>query len=181
MVENDEFNPRWQFQESDVKVKRGGGSFWSRLRSGDHSSRFTVDVPQGVDPYEFSDEVSTSIGQSVAPGTKLDEPGETPTKVRTLWQPSWVSKVRSRDREQSSVMVEADPDHMLSGRDGTSAGINYLTYPKQRKDDSWKVVTEKEPFGESSPVTNPLRFMVGTYVLDPHIRNQIEKARQHHD
>jgi hypothetical protein len=160
---------------SNVKLKRQG-NFFQNFFGGHHQSKYTVPVPEGMDPYEFSDHISTGIGKSAAPGAKLDKPGETPTLVKTIGQPSWVSKASSEDKSEHNVMVEADPNHLLGGKNGTSAGINYATHPKQKKNGQWKVVTEKESFGDSCPLLGPLRFFVGTTVIDPHIRNGMENV-----
>jgi len=164
---------------SNVKLKRGG-NFLQNFFTGHHQSTYTVPVPENMDPYEFSNHISTGLGKSVAPGAKLDKPGEIPTKVKTIGQPSWVSKASSEDNSEHNVMVEADPNHLLGGKNGTSAGINYHTYPKQKKNGKFKVVTEKESFGESCPLLNPLRFIVGSTVIDPHIKNGMENVYDQH-
>jgi hypothetical protein len=162
-------------KKPNVKLKRQG-NFFQNFWGGHHQSKYTVPVPEGMDPYEFSDHISTGIGKSAAPGAKLDKPGETPTLVKTIGQPSWVSKASSEDKSEHNVMVEADPNHLLGGKNGTSAGINYATHPKQKKNGQWKVVTEKESFGDSCPLLGPLRFLVGSTVIDSHIKNGMENV-----
>ncbi|MGN6108023.1 MAG: hypothetical protein ACTHU0_23145 [Kofleriaceae bacterium] len=148
----------------------GSGS----LLTGHHHAKFTTNVPQGVDPYEFSDRLSTNIGRRPAPsffgwGSTVNEPTETPSDCTTIFMPSLVSKASSEDKSEHSVMVEAKPGHILAGKNG-SAGINYGTTPRQLDDGQWVVDTEKDSFGDSSGWTGPIRYFVGSHVLNPHLK-----------
>lgn len=160
-----EFGYKPQKRPDHVKVKRGGSFF-----SGHHTAKFEVPVPDGKDPREFADQISTKIGSSPAPLSPVNVPTETPTPTRTIGMPSLVSKASSEDRTDHNVMVEAMPNHILSGKNGTAAGINYHTYPHQKKDGTQVVVTEKESYGDSRGVLGPLRYLVGTFGLNPHLK-----------
>jgi hypothetical protein len=80
-----------------------------------------------------------------------------PTPTKTIGMPSLVMS-----------------GHILSPNDGSSAGINYHTYPHTKKNGMEEVVTEKESYGDG-PLTT-LRYGGGTLLLDPHIQGHHESA-----
>ncbi len=145
--------------------------------TGHHSAQYKVPVPEGADPNAFSDHVSTSIGEKPAPFSPLNKPTETPTQTKTIGQPSFVSKASSQAKDDHVVDVEAHPEHVLGGKNGTSAGITYHTTPQQDKDGKWFVLTEKDSYGDSKHGSlNPFRHFVGSQVLDRHMSNTINNA-----
>ncbi len=171
---NDEQTP--SRPEPTTKMKRTNGLFGS-LWSGHHGARYSTPVPEGVDPNTAANAVSRSIATHPAPNlprpmqTPLVKPSEHPQQTYTMGQPAFVSQASSADHSENSVDVQADPDHILGGADGNATGITYSTTAKARKRGGHKIVTEKESYGNSTPLFNPLRALVGRYGLDPHMRN----------
>lgn len=149
---------------SPVKVKTSGDP-----STGHHYAKFKVLVPTGMDANELADMISTKIGSSPAPFSPTNKPTEIPTPTKTIGMPSLVSKASSEDNSDHNVQVQAMSGHILSPKDGSSAGINYHTYPHTKKNGKQEVVTEKESYGDGPFKT--LRYGVGTLLLNPHIES----------
>lgn len=172
---NDDYGPDNFIKPSDVTVK--DTSSWKDWLTGHHSATYTTSVPPGQNPAIFSEKIAKSIGSKPAPLSPTIVPTETPQLTNTIGQPSMVSLATSQDKSENNVNVEAMPDHILGGKKGTGAGINYSVSPGVDKQGTSIVTTTKESYGDSKwKILNPLRHFVGSKVLDPHIENQIQRV-----
>lgn len=154
-------------------VERKNG-FFKSLFTGDHTSKFKTPVPDGVDGDDAAAAISRRLARDPAPDlcvlpTTHVPPNPIPQPIQTMGQPSWVSQASSADNKDHSVLVEADPNHILGGKGGAS-GVSYETRAKEKHGQRY-VVTKKESYGKSPWWTNALRGLAGRVALDSNTVN----------
>jgi hypothetical protein len=125
-------------------------------------------VIPGMSPEESVKKIAERVGQRPMIGSTIDSPGEVPKTSSTLGQDISVSTAHLPG--YSSTNVEATGNHILKGKDGSAAGINYTTRYDKDKD---KILLEREAYGETNhPI---IRGTVGNYVVPSFIKSQVNK------